>query len=211
MAKKGESRKPKTVVAHDEQPLSLPKKAAKKTPARKTTKTERYLFPGYEPAPRSTARDAMGTDCLQGLPGDVQRAVKSLAAALAEKLKDDAKRIEHRYPSSKPGRMNVRRVFKLEESDVDELATSAAVRGFALALEHYGSDLLKNESVRSAFGTAREKANAARLAAKIEKRNRITAHIEQAAAAGRSISVTQACKELGISVSTGHDAMNHHA
>jgi hypothetical protein len=107
--------------------------------------------------------------------------------------------------------METRRVFMLEEDDVDALAASAANDGFMLALEHYAADLLKNESVRTALVTARDKANAARLAAKIEKRKQITAHIEQAAAAGRSITVTQACKELGIPPSTGHDAMNHDA
>jgi hypothetical protein len=191
---------------------------SKRKPARKATKSEprrvqRYLIPGYEPAPPSSASDAIGSS---KMPADVKHAVEAIAAALAERLKVDAKKIEHRYPLPTPTRSGgtvtqTRRVFVLEESDVDELAGRAAAEGFMLALKHYAADLLKNESVRAALGTARDKANAARLAAKIEKRNRIMDYMRSAAAFGRTISVTQACKELGISPSTGHDAMNHDA
>jgi hypothetical protein len=191
---------------------------SKRKPAARASKPQpprgqRYLIPDYEPPKPSTASDALSPD---GLPGDVQKAIKDLAARLSAAIKDNAKRMEHRHAMPTPARsgatvMETRRVFLLEEDDVDALAASAANDGFMLALEHYAADLLKNESVRTALVTGRDKANAARLAAKLEKRKRILDHIARADAEGRTVSVTQACRELGISQSTGHDAMNHDA
>ena len=183
------------------------KRVAEPRRSQKPPKEAQPHLPGIEPPPKES------TPTLANVAAIGEAMAKHMVEAAARRVleeftwgRDTTKRS---WVSTRSGRLNTRHEYVIGAAELRDLVTEAASVGFVLALDRFAPDILKNEEVREKFKSGPQKSAAVRLKAKLARRAEIEAHIAAAESRGEQLSVAQACDQLGISRSTGYDAMNH--